>query len=671
MPFVLRQSQDEDNPRLPDAYGKQITAGRLVYYEYSGTAETPGPTKFIVFLCRGGSYGCDGLEGFYYGGMEVPRLQPGTGIENWVFHPGTVTTQIAPQICTIEGKPKTVYCVGHGYLDDDLVRFRALDGGTMPAGVSAETVKYRVSDADADTFRIKDEYGFDYVPITTESSGTLLVWKADAGIDDPLQGKPKLFPNISYTFSGICYVEGYIPAQLSTHSEPDRFKFIVNCRKIADYNSMGVLTGTPGLSANNARVAADLLLQELKLPNSRIDWTSWSAFKAACDQQIWYRIDTASSFTTGPGLTGKYYNHADMGFGTPSFATATLAKTRGGEEINFDWSNQAPDVGVNADWFLVRWDGKIRPAYTELYTFKVTADDGIRLWVGDVGDGDTPLIDRWNTAIGTDSATIELTKNELIDIRMEFYEAEEGAHVFLRWSSQSQIENIVPKSRLYPPDHPVKRYEAHLAMPSAMTAWQAFEEVMERAPGWHWQDVSGKIVFLGPDRPVRHHFNYDPTAEHTKYNIASKTFEAAPRPPDERINYQRYEFRDVESVGYAQSYIEVHRTELRELQGGLPSDTPLVRMGVMTRSLAERIAETRMKLLSDPERQFVLRGQLDSYKISKGDRVTLSHFLSGDTYSTPVDCIVTAETTGGNADEKTYTLLPVVFPFYEDEPYTE
>jgi len=74
-----------------------------------------------------------------------------------------------------------------------------------------------------------------------------------------------------------------------------------------------------------------------------------------------------------------------------------------------------------------------------------------------------------------------------------------------------------------------------------------------------------------------------------------------------------------------------------------------------------------MKLLTDPERQFTLRGQLDSYHVSKGDRVTLSHLLSGDKYSAPVDCLVTAETTGGNADEKTYTLLPVVFPFYTDE----
>ncbi len=312
---------------------------------------------------------------------------------------------------------------------------------------------------------------------------------------------------------------------------------------------------------------------------------------------------------------------------------------------------------------MVRWEGRLRPAFTETYTFFATADNGVRLWV----NGQL-VIDRWTQSTGTISGPIALQKNQLVDFKFEFFEGWGLAHVHLYWSSQSQPYQIVPKSRFYPLDHTVKRYEAHLAIPSAMTAWQAFEEVMERAPGWHWQDVNGKIVFLPPDRTPAHRFNYDPDSSQYSYNIAGRTFEASPRTPEERINYQRYEFRDVETEGYAQSYIEAHRTELREQQGGMPSDTPMLRMGVMTRSLAERIAETRMRLMTDPERQFTLRGQLDSYRVSKGDRVTLSHLLSGDKYSNPVDCLVTGETTGGNADEKTYTLLPVTFPFYTDEP---
>ncbi len=630
-------------------------------YDFDGVR-----TKFIVFLCRGGEYGCDGLQAMYYNGQEVPRLD-GSGIPNWIFHPGTVTTQISPKPFTALNGPDQIVCTNHGYTGTDFVRVRA-SGGVLPGGLS-ESLKYGVQVVDANNFKLLTSSVV--VPITNDGSGSLVVWKADAGIDDPVQGAPTILNNVAYTFSGICYVEGYVPAAFSAaDKEPDGFKFIVNCRKIADYDSAGNVSGTPNFSANNARVAGDILLQELKLPTSRIDWASWNAFKTACDQDIWHRVDAASSFTTGPGLTGKYYNRIDFS-DPPNFSPtgALLVKTRGGEDINFNWNTTAPDTGVNADWFLVRWDGKLRPAYTETYTFKVSSDNGFKLWIGSVGDADTPLIDRWTNAVHTNvTGTIALTKNQLVNIRMEYFDGGGPASVSLRWLSASQIENPVPKSRLYPTDHTVKRYEAHVAIPSAMTAWQAFEEVMERAPGWHWQDVSGKITFLSPTRLVRHHFVYDPEAGNIAYNIASKTFEAAPRSPDERINYQRYEFRDVEAEGYAQSYIEAHRTELREMQGGLPSDTPMVRMGVMTRSLAERIAETRLKLLSDPERQFTLRGQLDSYKVSKGDRVTLAHFLSGDKYANPVDCLVTAETTGGSADEKTYTLLPVAFPFYTDEP---
>jgi hypothetical protein len=665
MPFVLRQSQDEENPRLPDAYGKQITTGRLVYYEFDGTR-----TKFIVFLCRGGEFGCQGLQKFYYNGQEVPQYAgPGQTNPNYIFHPGTVTTQIAPKVFTATQATSTLnFASAHGYALNTQVRVRSIDGG-VPGGLS-ETAKYFVVNPHANDLQLSAFSSGTPVSLTTAGTGTLLIWKADAGVDDPVQGIPTLLPGISYTFSGICYVEGYVPAQFSAaDQEPDAFKFIVDCRKVADYDASGTLQPTPDFSANNARVAADILLQELKLPASRIDWASWYAFRQACEGTLTYHVDANSSFTTGPGLTGRYYNRIDTSI-PPNFTPtgATLVKTRGGEEINFSWASGAsPDTGINPTWYLIRWDGKLRPAYTETYTFKVNSDDGFRLWVGNVGESDTPLMDHWTNAVFTGvTATKALTKNQLVNIRVEYFNGAGPGSITLLWSSQSQLETWIPRSRLYPSDHDVKRYEAHLAIPGAMTAWQAFEEVLERAPGWHWQDVGGKIVFLAPGRASVHRFDYDPDAPEHPFNIAGKTFEASPRAPEDRPNYQRYEFRDVETETYAQSYIEAHRVELREQQGGMPSDTQLVKMGVMTRSLAERIAETKMKLLADPERQFTLRGQLDSYRVSKGDRVTLSHLLSGDKYSDPVDCLVTAETTGGTADEKTYTLLPVEFPFYSD-----
>jgi hypothetical protein len=664
MPFVLRQAKDEDNPRLPDAYGKQITAGRLVYYEFDAALQR---TKFILFLCRGGKYGCDGIEKFYYAGEELPEFTGGA--RNWRFHPGQVTGQIIPQTFTADAATDTITCAAHGYADGTLARVRSI-GGTVPEGLTAETVKYEVTDSSTNTFKLKLPGTSDPSDLATNGSGALLIWKADAGVDDPEQGAPEFVPHIPYTFSGICYVEGLLPQNFSeAGTEPDRFKIVLKCRRVADYNAQGVAQNPPAFTANNARVAADILLNELKLAPERIDWPSWHALKSACDQMIWYRANTTTQ--TGTGLVGRYYNHPALPVANesvPEFTNegVTLVKTRVDETIDFNWQGNSPAPGVNADWFLVRWEGQVKPQYSETYTFKLIADNGVRLWINN-----QQIINRWTNAYSTesqpDTGQIALTANQPVNIKLEYFEAWGLQNIRLLWSSASLTEQIAPKARLYQADREVKRYEAHLAIPAALTAWQAFEAVMDRAPGWDWQDVNGKIKFLPPDREAAHHFNYDPDVLNERVNIAGKTFEAAPRPAEERPNYQRFEFRDVEEETLAQSYIESHRAELREAQGGQPSDTQLIRVGVMSRSLAERIAETRMRLLTDPERQFTLRGQLDSYPVSKGDRVLLSHFAGGDTHHTPVECLVTAEITGGAADEKTYTLLPVSFPFYEDE----
>ena len=55
---------------------------------------------------------------------------------------------------------------------------------------------------------------------------------------------------------------------------------------------------------------------------------------------------------------------------------------------------------MSADTFSVRWTGQVQPQFGETYTFHVTADDGVRLWVrGQL------LIDRWSPAnqIGGDA----------------------------------------------------------------------------------------------------------------------------------------------------------------------------------------------------------------------------------------------------------------------------
>jgi hypothetical protein len=139
----------------------------------------------------------------------------------------------------------------------------------------------------------------------------------------------------------------------------------------------------------------------------------------------------------GTGLTGAYFGDASFG---------ALKLTRTDAIVNFAWGNGAPSQELPADNFSVRWTGQVIPGFSEPYMFRVTADDGARLWV----DGQ-PLIDAWGGAYGgANGAPIALQGGRPYDIRLEYREAVGVAGVKLEWSSASQPIQIVPQSRLVP-----------------------------------------------------------------------------------------------------------------------------------------------------------------------------------------------------------------------------
>ncbi|MBK1818001.1 PQQ-dependent sugar dehydrogenase [Luteolibacter yonseiensis] len=138
------------------------------------------------------------------------------------------------------------------------------------------------------------------------------------------------------------------------------------------------------------------------------------------------------------GLRGEYYNSTNL---------TDLVSVRADAAVNFDWGNANPVAGVNADNFSVRWSGKITPRYSESHVFRTNTDDGVRLWV----DGRL-IIDHWGPQAATSwTGTIALVANQSYDIVMEYYEGGGNASAKLYWSSASQIEEIIPSSRMTVP----------------------------------------------------------------------------------------------------------------------------------------------------------------------------------------------------------------------------
>lgn len=141
------------------------------------------------------------------------------------------------------------------------------------------------------------------------------------------------------------------------------------------------------------------------------------------------------------GLQADYFNGNNF---------QTLVRTAAsGDHPNYDWVLAGPP-GTNVDHFSIRWTGQIEPLFSETYTFTTGSDDGMRVYVANLNE---PVAGAyWDHGYYEASGSIHLTANTRYEIRVEFFENGGGATARLFWQSPSQPREIVPLTRLQPPD---------------------------------------------------------------------------------------------------------------------------------------------------------------------------------------------------------------------------
>ncbi len=118
-------------------------------------------------------------------------------------------------------------------------------------------------------------------------------------------------------------------------------------------------------------------------------------------------------------FTAQYFNNIDLS-GVP-------VVTREENTINYELGYASPHASVNSDFYSARWTGNFSfdPG---TYTFSVTADDGVRLYI----DGEL-VIDQWkDQGATTYTATRDLGGEH--EIKMEYYERYVGSTAILSWS---------------------------------------------------------------------------------------------------------------------------------------------------------------------------------------------------------------------------------------------
>ena len=130
MQFVLRQEGDTNNPTLARVYGPdQSTRGRVALFDQIG-----GRTRFILDLCAGGRYGCDGINEYHYNGTLLNEIEGGD--RQWRFHPGTRSTGYDdPEQGRPEFFPSVDFCFsGKCYLEVNLPESLSPSATELPDG---------------------------------------------------------------------------------------------------------------------------------------------------------------------------------------------------------------------------------------------------------------------------------------------------------------------------------------------------------------------------------------------------------------------------------------------------------------------------------------------------------------------------------------------------------
>ncbi len=155
------------------------------------------------------------------------------------------------------------------------------------------------------------------------------------------------------------------------------------------------------------------------------------------------------------GLKGEYFNG-------PNFERK--AHTQVDRQIDFNWFGQSPAPGVQAEYFSVRWTGKLYAPVGGKYRFTATVDDGVRIWVGG-----KKVIDEWRKQDDTRFVgEISLAANRLYDLRVEYYNDWKGSVISVFWepptekktflSFSSSSRTVIPAQYLFseaPPRKPV------------------------------------------------------------------------------------------------------------------------------------------------------------------------------------------------------------------------
>ncbi len=143
----------------------------------------------------------------------------------------------------------------------------------------------------------------------------------------------------------------------------------------------------------------------------------------------------------GTQWNASYFNNTTL--------TGSPVLTRIDDKIDFNWASGSPDASVNADNFSARWTKTVNFPSSGTWTFRVGADDGVRMWI-DI----TPIVDEWHgNAEGYRVYTVNLDQLTAgnHDLKVEYYESTGNAGIKVEWYTAGGTTTTGTASGVYGP----------------------------------------------------------------------------------------------------------------------------------------------------------------------------------------------------------------------------
>ncbi|MAC20678.1 MAG: hypothetical protein CMJ23_13585, partial [Phycisphaerae bacterium] len=136
------------------------------------------------------------------------------------------------------------------------------------------------------------------------------------------------------------------------------------------------------------------------------------------------------------GFLGTYFTNQDL---------ATPFASRIFDSVDFDIGVGEPWPGAGVSDFAARWTGELEAEYTGFYSFYVTSDDGVRLFVDGVA-----IIDDWrNHGVEEVSAGIFLSAGSHV-LSLEWFDVSGEAVCRLEWKPPFGVREVMPGSVMRP-----------------------------------------------------------------------------------------------------------------------------------------------------------------------------------------------------------------------------